>query len=48
MLFPVRLVSSATLRTDEDAALTSLIDLAGPAQAVQGRPAYCATDGTGP
>jgi len=27
MLFPVHFVSSATLRTDEDAALTSLIDL---------------------
>jgi len=48
MLFPVHFVSSSTLRTDEDAATTSLIDLAGPAQTVQGRPAYCATVGTGP
>jgi len=35
MLFPVRLVSSPTLRTDKDAAATSLIDLVSPAQAEQ-------------
>jgi hypothetical protein len=41
-------VSSSTLRTDEDAATTSLIDLIRPAQTEQGRPAYCATIGTSP
>jgi hypothetical protein len=41
-------VSSSTLRTDKDAATTSLIDLVRPAQTEQGRPAYCATIGTGP
>ena len=41
-------VSSSTLRTDEDAATTSLINLVRPAQTEQGRPAYCATIGTGP
>ena len=41
-------VSSSTLRTDEDATTTSLINLIRPAQTEQGRPAYCATIGTGP
>ena len=41
-------VSSSTLRTDEDASTTSLISLVRPAQTEQGRPAYCATIGTGP
>ena len=41
-------VSSSTLRTGEDAATTSLINLVRPAQTEQGRPAYCATIGTGP
>jgi len=41
-------VSSSALRTDEDATTTSLIDLIRPAQTEQGRPAYCATIGTGP
>ena len=41
-------VSSSPLRTDEDAATTSLISLIRPAQTEQGRPAYCATIGTGP
>ena len=41
-------VSSPTLRTGEDAAATSLIDLIRPAQTEQGRPAYCATIGTRP
>jgi hypothetical protein len=41
-------VSSSTLRTGEDAATTSLIDLVRPAQTEQGRPAYCATIGTSP
>ena len=41
-------VSSSALRTDEDATTTSLIDLVRPAQTAQGRPAYCATIGTGP
>jgi hypothetical protein len=41
-------VSSSTLRTDKDVATTSLIDLVRPAQTEQGRPAYCATIGTGP
>jgi hypothetical protein len=41
-------VSSSALRTDQDATTTSLINLVRPAQTVQGRPAYCATIGTGP
>jgi site-specific DNA recombinase len=41
-------VSSVALRTGEDATPTSLIDLVRPAQTEQGRPAYCATIGTGP
>jgi hypothetical protein len=41
-------VSSSTLRTDKDAATTSLISLVFAAQTEQGRPAYCATIGTGP
>ena len=41
-------VLSSTLRTDKDAATTSLINLIRPAQTEQGRPAYCATIGTGP
>jgi hypothetical protein len=41
-------VSSSPLRTDKDAATTSLINLIRPAQTEQGRPAYCATIGTGP
>ncbi len=41
-------VSSPALRTGEDATVTSLIGLVRPAQAEQGRPAYCATIGTGP
>ena len=41
-------VSWLTLRTGEDAATTSLIDLVRPAQTEQGRPAYCETIGTGP
>ena len=41
-------VSSVALRTGEDATPTSLIDLAGRAQTELGRPAYCATIGTGP
>ena len=41
-------VSSPVLRTDEDATATSLISLVRPAQTEQGRPAYCATIGTGP
>ncbi len=41
-------VSSSALRMDKDATTTSLIDLAGSAQAEQNRPAYCATIGTGP
>ena len=41
-------VSSPALRTDEDATATSLISLVRPAQTEQGRPAYCATIGTGP
>ena len=41
-------VSSSTLRTGEDAATTSLIDLIPPAQTEQSGPAYCATIGTGP
>jgi len=41
-------VSSSTLRTGEDAATTSLIDLVPSAQAEQLGPAYCATIGTGP
>jgi hypothetical protein len=48
MLFPVHFVSSSSLRTDEDATTTSLIDLAIPAQTEQVWPAYCATIGTGP
>ena len=46
--FRIIFVSSSMLRTDEDAATTSLIDLIPPAQTEQGRPAYCATIGTGP
>jgi len=46
--FRIVFVSSSTLRTDEDAAMTSLINLVRPAQTEQGRPAYCATIGTGP
>ena len=46
--FRVIFVSSSTLRTDEDAATTSLINLIRPAQTEQVRPAYCATIGTGP
>ena len=46
--FRIVFVSSSTLRTDEDAATTSLISLVRPAQTEQGRPAYCATIGTGP
>ncbi len=46
--FRIIFVSSSTLRTDEDAATTSLISLIRPAQTEQGRPAYCATIGTGP
>ena len=46
--FRVIFVSSSTLRTDEDAATTSLINLVRPAQTEQRRPAYCATIGTGP
>ena len=46
--FRIIFVSSSALRTDEDATTTSLIDLVRPAQAEQGRPAYCATIGTGP
>ena len=41
-------VSSAALRTGEDATPTSLINLVRPAQTEQGRPAYCATIGTSP
>jgi hypothetical protein len=41
-------VSSLALGTGEDAAATSLISLVRPAQTEQGRPAYCATIGTGP
>ena len=41
-------VSPTTLRTDEDAASTSLIDLVPSAQAEQLGPAYSATIGTGP
>ena len=41
-------VSSSALRTGEDATTTSLISLVRPAQTEQGRPAYCATIGTGP
>jgi len=41
-------VSPSALRTDEDAPTTSLINLVRPAQTEQGRPAYCATIGTGP
>ncbi len=41
-------VSSPMLGTGEDAAATSLINLVRPAQTEQGRPAYCATIGTGP
>ena len=41
-------VSSTTLRTDEDAAWTSLIDLVPSAQAEQLGPAYCATIGIRP
>ena len=48
MLFPFIFVSSSTLRTGEDAATTSLIDLVLAVQTEQRRPAYCATIGTGP
>jgi len=41
-------VSSSTLRTGEDTATTSLIDLACSAQTEQFRPAYCATIGLRP
>ena len=41
-------VSSPTLRTGEDAAATSLIDLTLGVQTEPLRPAYCATIGTGP
>ena len=41
-------VSSSTLRTGEDAATTSLIDLIPSAQTEQSGPAYCATIGTSP
>jgi hypothetical protein len=46
--FCIVFVSSSALRTDEDATTTSLINLVRPAQTEQGRPAYCATIGTGP
>jgi hypothetical protein len=46
--FRIIFVSSSALRTDEDATTTSLISLVRPAQTEQGRPAYCATIGTGP
>jgi hypothetical protein len=46
--FRIIFVSSPALRTDEDATATSLISLVRPAQTEQGRPAYCATIGTGP
>ena len=46
--FRIIFVSSSALRTDEDATTTSLISLIRPAQTEQGRPAYCATIGTGP
>jgi hypothetical protein len=46
--FRIVFVSSSALRTDEDATTTSLINLVLPAQTEQGRPAYCATIGTGP
>jgi len=48
MLFPIHFVSSAALRTGEDAPTTSLIDLARTPQAEGDEPAYCATVGTGP
>ncbi len=41
-------VSSRALGTGEETRATSLIDLVRPAQTEQGRPAYCATIGTGP
>jgi hypothetical protein len=41
-------VSSASLRTGEDAKPTSLIDLALGVQTELLGPAYCATIGTGP
>jgi hypothetical protein len=41
-------ISSSTLRTGEDTATTSLIDLACSAQTEQFRPAYCATIGLRP
>ena len=44
----VHFVSSAELRTGEDAPSTSLIDLALSAQAEQSGPAYCATISTRP
>ncbi len=48
MLFQFIFVSSPALRTGEDATVTSLINLVRTAQTEQGRPAYCATIGTGP
>ena len=48
MLFHVRLVSPAELRTGEDAPLASLIDLARTPQAEGDEPAYCATISTRP
>ena len=41
-------ISSSTLGTGEDAATTSLIDLARSAQTEQFGPAYCATIGLRP
>jgi hypothetical protein len=41
-------VSSSSLGTGEETMTTSLISLVRPAQTEQGRPAYCATIGTGP
>ena len=46
--FTFYFVSSSTLRTDEDAATTSLIDLALGVQTELLGPAYCATIGIRP
>ena len=46
--FRIVFVSSSTLRTDEDATATSLIDLTRGVQTEHVEPAYCATIGIRP
>lgn len=48
MLFPVHFFSSSALRTGKDEPTTSLIDLAHPAQAEQGKASLLCDDRYGP